>query len=114
MLITHEDEVAAHATRLIRLVDGQIVDDVRQDGSVHELLRDLPVRAARASAPTSCAPALTMLGILIGVAAVILLVAVGNGSAKAVEQSRIEALGTNTLTVQGGARRRHAPATAPT
>jgi putative ABC transport system permease protein len=44
---------------------------------------------------------LTMLGILIGVGAVILLVAVGNGSAKAVEQS-LQALGTNTLTVQGG------------
>jgi putative ABC transport system permease protein len=44
---------------------------------------------------------LTMLGILIGVAAVILLVAVGTGSAKQVSD-RIEALGTNTLTVQGG------------
>ncbi len=44
---------------------------------------------------------LTMLGILIGVGAVILLVAVGNGSAKAVERS-LQALGTNTLTVQGG------------
>ena len=41
---------------------------------------------------------LTMLGILIGVAAVILLVAVGNGSAKAISD-RIEALGTNTVTV---------------
>jgi putative ABC transport system permease protein len=44
---------------------------------------------------------LTVLGILIGVAAVILLVAVGNGSAKAV-QNAIEALGTNTLTVTAG------------
>jgi putative ABC transport system permease protein len=42
--------------------------------------------------------ALTMLGIVIGVGAVILLVAVGNGSAQAVQQN-IEALGTNTLTV---------------
>lgn len=44
---------------------------------------------------------LTVLGILIGVAAVILLVAVGNGSAKAV-QDAIEGLGTNTLTVTAG------------
>ncbi|MGC9670485.1 ABC transporter permease [Planosporangium sp. 12N6] len=44
---------------------------------------------------------LTVLGILIGVAAVILLVAVGNGSARAIQQS-IERLGTNTLTVSGG------------
>ena len=41
---------------------------------------------------------LTMLGILIGVAAVILLVAVGNGSARTIA-ARIEALGTSTLTV---------------
>jgi putative ABC transport system permease protein len=49
---------------------------------------------------------LTMLGILIGVAAVILVVAVGNGSSKQVE-SRLSALGTNTLTVFsfGGFRR---------
>ena len=47
---------------------------------------------------------LTVLGILIGVAAVILLVAVGNGSAKSI-QDAIEGLGTNTLTVtSGGAR----------
>jgi putative ABC transport system permease protein len=42
---------------------------------------------------------LTTLGILIGVAAVILLVAVGNGSARQVSE-QIEALGTRTLTVQ--------------
>jgi putative ABC transport system permease protein len=47
--------------------------------------------------------ALTMLGILIGVAAVILLVAVGNGSAQAVND-RIEALGTNTITVLSAGR----------
>ena len=45
--------------------------------------------------------ALTMLGILIGVGAVIILVAVGNGSSQAV-QKRIESLGTNTLTVFRG------------
>ena len=42
--------------------------------------------------------ALTMLGILIGVGSVILLVAVGNGSSKAV-QKQIESLGTNTLVI---------------
>jgi putative ABC transport system permease protein len=42
--------------------------------------------------------ALTMLGILIGVGAVIVLVAVGNGSSVAV-QKQIEGLGTNTLVV---------------
>ncbi|WP_420117242.1 ABC transporter permease [Micromonospora sp.] len=56
--------------------------------------------ALRGVAANKLRSALTMLGILIGVAAVILLVAVGNGSAQAVND-RIEALGTNTLTVTG-------------
>ena len=42
--------------------------------------------------------ALTVLGVLIGVAAVVILVAVGTGSSKAVAD-QISALGTNTLTV---------------
>jgi putative ABC transport system permease protein len=44
---------------------------------------------------------LTMLGITIGVAAVIVLVAVGHGSAVSV-QKRIESLGTNTVTIMNG------------
>ncbi|WP_410808886.1 ABC transporter permease [Micromonospora sp. 067-2] len=56
--------------------------------------------ALRGVAANRLRSALTMLGILIGVAAVILLVAVGNGSAQAIT-GRIEALGTNTLTVTG-------------
>jgi len=44
---------------------------------------------------------LTVLGITIGVAAVIILVAVGRGSAVDV-QKRIESLGTNTLTIFSG------------
>jgi putative ABC transport system permease protein len=44
---------------------------------------------------------LTTMGILIGVAAVIVLVAVGNGSAQQVKDA-ISALGTDTLTVQAG------------
>jgi putative ABC transport system permease protein len=43
---------------------------------------------------------LTILGMTIGVASVIVLIAVGNGSQKAV-QSRIQSLGTNVLIVMG-------------
>ncbi|GAB4056166.1 ABC transporter permease [Catellatospora paridis] len=57
--------------------------------------------ALRGVAANKLRSGLTVLGILIGVAAVILLVAVGTGSAKQVEDS-LAALGTNTLTVQGG------------
>jgi putative ABC transport system permease protein len=56
---------------------------------------------------------LTMLGILIGVGAVIILVAVGTGSSQAV-QDKIKALGTNTITVLGTGRFGRGPATTGT
>jgi putative ABC transport system permease protein len=56
------------------------------------------VMALRGIASSKLRSALTVLGVLIGVAAVIVLVAFGTGSSRAVE-SRIEQLGTNTLTV---------------
>jgi putative ABC transport system permease protein len=56
---------------------------------------------------------LTILGMTIGVASVIVLIAVGNGSSKAV-QAQIQSLGTNVLVVQGtgGGLRRFAGAAA--
>jgi putative ABC transport system permease protein len=67
--------------------------------SIYEVLRF----ALRGLSANKLRSALTMLGILIGVAAVILLVAVGNGSAKAISD-RIQALGTNTITVMSAGR----------
>ncbi|MER7006608.1 ABC transporter permease [Dactylosporangium sp. NPDC000555] len=66
--------------------------------------------ALRAITANKLRSSLTVLGILIGVAAVILLVAVGNGSAQAV-QKQIESLGTNTLTVTAGGGTRGAAST---
>jgi putative ABC transport system permease protein len=57
--------------------------------------------------------ALTVLGILIGVGAVIILVAVGNGSSQAV-QNRIKLLGTNTITILSRGRFGRGPATGGT
>jgi putative ABC transport system permease protein len=57
---------------------------------------------------------LTILGMTIGVASVIVLIAVGNGSSKAV-QSQIQSLGTDVLIVQGsGGLRRFAGASTTT
>jgi putative ABC transport system permease protein len=67
--------------------------------SVYEIVRF----ALRGLSANKLRTALTMLGILIGVASVILLVAVGNGSAKAIS-ARIEALGTDTITVNSAGR----------
>jgi putative ABC transport system permease protein len=60
--------------------------------------RDLFGAALRGLGANKMRSLLTMLGVAIGVGAVIVLVAVGNGSGKAV-QSRLEAMGTNLLTV---------------
>jgi len=57
--------------------------------------------ASRGIAANRLRSSLTVLGISIGVAAVIILVAVGRGSAVSVQQ-RIEGLGTNVLTVFAG------------
>ncbi len=60
--------------------------------------RDLFGAALRGLSANKLRSLLTVLGVSIGVGAVIVLVAVGNGSGKAV-QSRLEAMGTNLLTV---------------
>jgi len=60
--------------------------------------RDLLGAALRGLTSNKLRSLLTVLGVSIGVGAVIVLVAVGNGSGKAV-QDRLEAMGTNLLTV---------------
>ncbi len=60
--------------------------------------RDLFGAALRGLSANKLRSLLTVLGVAIGVGAVIVLVAVGNGSGKAV-QDRLEAMGTNLLTV---------------
>jgi putative ABC transport system permease protein len=57
--------------------------------------------ALRALARNKLRSALTMLGIIIGVGAVIAMVGIGNGAQKEV-QNRIAAMGTNLLNVQAG------------
>jgi len=114
LIITHEAEVAAHAKRVVVLRDGLITADRRpavgsggrpaappvdhRGGAVNFENVRIAIRGISANRLRS---ALTMLGIMIGVAAVIVLVAVGNGSSKAV-QTRLQSLGTNTLTVAAG------------
>ena len=79
VVITHEHDVAARARRLIRVVGRP---DRRRRGDPLMSPRDLFGAAAARAQREQAALRLTVLGILIGVAAVILLVAVGNGSAQ--------------------------------
>ncbi len=117
ILITHDAKVAAHAERVIQISDGRIVEDsgsrggaaVRQalpDGRRHpHWLPDLgeAVKMALHSLRGNLfRSALTLLGVVIGVAAVVTMLAIGNGS-KAQVMKSIESMGSNLLLVQPGA-----------
>jgi macrolide transport system ATP-binding/permease protein len=131
IMVTHEPDIAAHAARIIRLKDGMIVADevtakgeqdssgggvavktatrtkseLKVDLSHPDLsfaeFREFSASAMRAMAANKVRSALSMLGILIGVGAVIAMLAVGKGAQKAVEQ-RIASLGSNLIMMHPG------------
>ena len=96
MLITHEPDVAARAGPHRSVHDGQS----STARSPHDLARDPAHRLGRVGSHR-LRSALTMLGILIGIAAVILTVGLGQG-AQAEVRDQISALGTNLLVVSPG------------
>ncbi|MCF7847291.1 MAG: ABC transporter permease [Kiritimatiellales bacterium] len=121
IMVTHDPEVAAAAERIITMKDGQVLSDTkgtertaacrkgnvesRRDGS--SSLRRKPFRefaallaqASRSLSANKVRTALSMLGVLIGVAAVIAVMALGAGAKVAVE-AQISAMGANLLVVQ--------------
>ncbi|MBP7334733.1 MacB family efflux pump subunit [Niveispirillum sp.] len=127
ILITHDRDVANNARRLVEIKDGQIVADgptpralaesapppvaartieVPEPGedtgwTVREVLEAFRM-ARRALSANLYRTILTLLGIVIGVASVVTMLAVGNGSQKAMVE-RISAMGTNLLVVRPGA-----------
>jgi len=124
VLVTHEPDMAEFADRVVTMRDGAIVSDRRKapvakrprppasaprsgDGTAStatswSFARMAVVAAARALARNKLRSALTMLGVFIGVAALITMVAVGQGANAAVEE-QIASLGTNLLVVLPGA-----------
>jgi macrolide transport system ATP-binding/permease protein len=119
LLITHDPDVAAHAERVIRIADGRIVSDERkrrvalapagERGFVSLDVRKRLVpdiveamkMAMRSMRVNLFRTALTLLGVVIGVAAVVAMLAIGDGSKQQVLQ-RISAMGTNLLVVRPG------------
>ncbi|MRI43483.1 MacB family efflux pump subunit [Stenotrophomonas sp. MH181796] len=122
VLVTHDMAVAEHAQRIIEIRDGRIVDDratgrlllagapatalpQRSEGSGWQAMRDrfgeafrMALRAMNAHRMRTF---LTMLGIIIGIASVVAVVALGTGARQAI-LSNISSLGTNTIEIYPG------------
>ena len=120
ILITHAENVAQHAGRIVRIQDGRILEDT---GSVADQATESVATSYRsfesavglmASAQEALVTAwrslrvnifrtmLTLLGIIIGVAAVVAMLAVGEGSRQKV-LDRISSFGTNLMLIRPGA-----------
>lgn len=128
VLVTHETDIAAYAQRVVTMRDGAVLSDVRSAGGAAPAPPAVAALAATSAAPPSAAhiaascsflsmiltaaaqallrnktrSALTMLGVFIGVAALIAMIAVGQGANDAVRR-QIESLGTNLFVVVPGA-----------
>ncbi|WP_323877291.1 MacB family efflux pump subunit [Aeromonas hydrophila] len=119
ILVTHDMEVASHADRIITLKDGRMQEDsgckpaavpvtptaapAGKEGAGHDWdrYREAARMALHAMLAHRMRTFLTMLGIIIGIAAVVSVVALGQGArAKVIDQ--INAMGTNTIDIFPG------------
>jgi macrolide transport system ATP-binding/permease protein len=118
LLITHDPSIAKLANRTILLADGKIISDERKENapapraavqpvSLEARNRFLPdlveatKMALRSMRVNIFRTALTLLGVVIGVAAVVAMLAIGDGSRQQVME-RIAAMGTNLLVIRPG------------
>jgi macrolide transport system ATP-binding/permease protein len=121
IIVTHDAKVAQHAQRIIEVADGLVVSDRHVEGATPGRVakpddnspEPHPWRAAwdrfteaftmalRAMAGHQLRTLLTMLGIIIGIASVVSMVALGAGSTQRVLKD-ISAMGTNTIDVFPG------------
>ena len=119
ILVTHDSHIAAQASRIIEIKDGEIVSDERRAEDFYEVTDTVEdVHRSRLDAlkysfleslkmslhailANKMRSLLTMLGIIIGIASVVSVVALGNASqAKIMEQ--INSMGTNTIDIMPG------------
>ena len=118
IMVTHDPKIAAQANRVIEIKDGEIISDrskskeinpsqVRSIEEKHGLAfyKDQVSEALNMSVMAIIAhkmrSLLTMLGIIIGIAAVVSVVALGKGSQEKI-LSDINSMGTNTISVYPG------------
>jgi macrolide transport system ATP-binding/permease protein len=86
VLVTHEQDIAAHARRQVRFLDGHIVSD-HATGAGRMMLKAMLGEAWLAMGANRLRTALTMLGMVIGVGAVVIMMAIGQGAQYAVQQT---------------------------
>ena len=110
-LVTHEMEVAAYTHRVVQLRDGRIVSDGppqqvdgtsagdRAGGGAGMIIFSMVQAAVMALTTNKLRTVLTMLGIVIGVGAVIALMAAGQGAKQGVTKE-VSGLGSNLIFVQ--------------
>jgi macrolide transport system ATP-binding/permease protein len=119
IIVTHDPNIAAQAHRIIEIKDGKIVGDTRSpDQSMHASTapagkkRRSPIEfidrgvealrmAVRSMVAHKLRTFLTMLGIIIGIASVVSVVALGQGSQQTVLEN-IASIGTNTINIYPG------------
>lgn len=118
IIVTHDKNIAEHADRIIEIKDGEILSDRKKSENIYELkkekvgeknalfaYKDQFLESFKMSVSAifshKLRSMLTMLGIIIGIASVICVVALGNGSQEKILAS-IKSIGTNTITVQAG------------
>ncbi|MDX1294194.1 MAG: ABC transporter permease, partial [Hyphomonas sp.] len=116
ILITHDQDVAERADRTIEIRDGKIISDsgyvdrpletlehreVKSSPSFFLQLTESIKTAFRSLRANLFRTALTLLGVVIGVAAVVAMLAVGQGSQREV-MARFEDMGANLLFVFPG------------
>ena len=111
IFVTHNPEIAEYASRNINLRDGKIREDTINTNikSAAEALAALIMNilnlfkvSIKAVSNNKMRSFLSMLGIIIGVAAVIIMMAIGQGSKESIRQE-LSTMGTNLLTVRPGA-----------
>ena len=114
IFVTHNPEIAEYSSRNINLRDGKIREDTQNTNikSAAEALAALPLRtmnilnlfkvSLKAVANNKMRSFLSMLGIIIGVAAVIIMMAIGQGSKESIRKE-LSTMGTNLLTIRPGA-----------
>ncbi len=117
VIITHDQSVAARARRIITLADGRIISDAGAGNAVVNApafainvetpspllqISEAVKTAFRSLRANLFRTALTLLGVVIGVSAVVAMLAIGEGSQKQVVQS-IQMMGANLLFARPGA-----------